>query len=126
MSEPERSVQKLSLDEVEAWSQVEGEVFVSDVIDRASEPEAKMTVGFARLGRGEELEISFPYDETLIMISGTYTVRTQGGEELTAGAGEVIFLPADTVNSSRAEEDTEMVYVASPPSVYAEHVAASG
>ena len=66
-----------------------------------------------------------PYDKVLILSRGSYTVRTQHGEAVTAHAGEVIYLPAGSSNSSRAEEDTEMVYVANPPSVYADHVAAA-
>ena len=126
MSDLGIAVRKLSVEDVETWSQVgDGEIFVSDVIDQPRAPEAKMTVGFARVGKGEELEISFPYDEVLVLISGAYTVRTETGEEMTARAGEVIYLPAGSVNSSYAEEASEMVYAASPPSVYAEHVAAS-
>jgi Ethanolamine utilisation protein EutQ len=84
-----------------------------------------MTVGFARLGRGEVLDISFPFDEVLVLTKGSYTVRTEDGEEVTARAGEVIYLPAGSANSSYAQEDTEMVYVAHPPSVYAAQVGAS-
>jgi hypothetical protein len=31
-------------------------------VDRANGPDAKMTVGFARVGNREPLDISFPYD----------------------------------------------------------------
>lgn len=48
---------------------------------------SRVTVGFARLAGGEELEISFPYDEVLVLTRG--------------------------------------VYVAAPPRVDADHVAAS-
>ena len=37
-------------------------IFVSDIVDRANVPDAKMTVGFARVGNREALDISFPYD----------------------------------------------------------------
>jgi ethanolamine utilization protein EutQ len=82
-------------------------------------------VGFAHVAKGETLEISFPYDEVLIVTKGAYTVQTDGGESVTARTGDVIYLPAGSSSSSRAEEDAEMVYVANPPSVYADHVAAS-
>jgi ethanolamine utilization protein EutQ (cupin superfamily) len=78
-------------------------------------------VGYARLGRGEALDISFPYDEVLGLTKGSYTVRTEDGEEVRARVGELIYLPAGSSNSSHAEEDTEMVNVAHPPSVYAAH-----
>ena len=109
------------------WSKVgDGEIFVNDVIDMAAEPDAEMTVGFARVARGETLDISFPYDEVLIVTKGAYSVRTEEGETITARAGEVIYLPAGASSFSRADEDAEMVYVASPPGVYADHVASAG
>jgi len=42
------------------------------------------------------------------------TVRT-GATTLTAAPGEVIYLRAGTPGSFDAEEDTELVYVTSPP-----------
>jgi len=127
MSNFRMRARKLTAEDAEAWSKVgDGRIFVSDIVDQATVPDAKMTVGFARVGRGEALEISFPYDEVLVVTKGSYTVRTEHGEALTAQAGEVIYLPAGSSNSSHAEEDTEMIYVANPPSVYADHVAASG
>jgi ethanolamine utilization protein EutQ (cupin superfamily) len=118
---------KLSIADADSWFPVAGQdIHVSDLIDQSSRPDAEMTVGFARIGAGETLEISFPYDEVLIVTKGRYTVTTGEGATLTAGPGEVIYLPGGSENDSRAEEATEMVYVAAPPSVYAAHVAAAG
>ncbi len=126
MSDPRMRVRRLTTEDAEAWSQVgDGQNFVSDIIDQATAPNAKMTVGFARVGKGETLDISFPYDEVLIVTKGSYTLRTEQGEAVTARPGEVIYLPAGASSSSHAQEDTEMVYVANPPSVYADHVAAA-
>ncbi|TDD29830.1 DUF861 domain-containing protein [Kribbella turkmenica] len=102
------------------------QIFVNDLIDEAGAPDARMTVGFARVGKGESMDISFPYDEVLVITSGSYAVRTEDGEVLTAGPGEVIYLPGGSSNASWANEDTTMVYVANPPDVYAEHVRAAG
>jgi ethanolamine utilization protein EutQ (cupin superfamily) len=119
-------VRKLTADEAANWSRVgEQAIFVSDIVDQATAPQAEMTVGFARVGTGEALEISFPYDEVLVLTKGRYTVETEAGEVITARAGEVVYLPAGSVSASRAEEAAEMVYIASPPAVYAAHVAAS-
>jgi ethanolamine utilization protein EutQ (cupin superfamily) len=119
-------VMRLTTADAATWSKVgDGEIFVGDIVDLATTPDAKMTVGFARVGAGEALDISFPYDEVLVITKGSYTVRTEHDDLLTARAGEVIYLPAGSASSSHAEEDAEMVYVANPPSVYAEHVAAS-
>lgn len=126
MSAAQHRVRKLTTDDGPAWSQVgDGAVIVSDIIDLATVPDAKMTVGFARVGKGQAMDISFPYDEVLIITKGAYTVRSEDGEVNTARAGEAIYLPAGSTNSATAREDTEMVYVANPPSVYAAHVAAS-
>jgi ethanolamine utilization protein EutQ (cupin superfamily) len=117
---------RLTTEDAERWSRVgDGEIHVSDIVDEASEPDARMTVGFARVGKGETLDISFPYDEVLVVTKGCYTVRSEHGEVVTARAGEVIYLPAGSSSSTHADEDTEMVYVANPPSVYADHVRAS-
>jgi ethanolamine utilization protein EutQ (cupin superfamily) len=117
---------KLTTGDVGTWSRVgDREILVGDVVDEPTEPEARMTVGFARVGAGDALDISFPYDEVLVVTRGTYTVRTPQGD-LTARAGEVIYLPAGSSSRAVAEEDAEMVYVANPPAVYAAHVAAAG
>jgi ethanolamine utilization protein EutQ (cupin superfamily) len=109
-----------------AWSRVgDAEIFVSDLIDAAATPEAAMTVGYARVAKGEAMDIAFPYDEVLVVTKGAYTVRTPDGATRTATAGEVIYLPAGTANFAVADDDAEMVYVAAPPGVYAAHVAAS-
>ena len=119
-------VLRLAIEDAKTWSKVgDHEIFVSDLVGQTTVPAAKMTVGFARVGRGETLDISFPYDEVLIVTKGSFTVRTEHGQVVTAQAGEVIYLPAGSSNSSHADEDAEMVYVANPPSVYADHVAAS-
>ncbi len=126
MSGGRMRVRKLTTEDAETWSKVgDHQIFVSDIVDQGTVPDAKMTVGFARVGKGEALDISFPYDEVLILTKGSYTVRTEHGDTVTARAGEVIYLPAGSSNSSHADEDTEMVYVANPPSVYADHVAAA-
>jgi ethanolamine utilization protein EutQ (cupin superfamily) len=113
MKESPMRVLRLTTEDAKTWSQVgDRATFVSDLVDQATVPEAKMTVGFARVAKGEALDISFPYDEVLILTKGSYTVRTQHGEVVTARAGEVIYLPAGSSNSGHAEDDAEMVYVA--------------
>ncbi|HTE64064.1 MAG TPA: cupin domain-containing protein [Solirubrobacteraceae bacterium] len=65
-------------------------------------------MGAEKIMRGEALDISFPYDEVLIVTKGSYTVRTEHGAVITARAGEVIYLPAGSSNFARAEPDAEM------------------
>jgi ethanolamine utilization protein EutQ (cupin superfamily) len=118
-------VRHLTAGTEDGWTQVEGDIHVNDLIDQGRDPQAEMTVGYARLGAGEEMEISFPYDEVLVVTRGAYEVRTADGATHVAHAGDVIYLPAESSNHSRALEDTEMAYVAAPPGVYAAHVAAA-
>jgi ethanolamine utilization protein EutQ (cupin superfamily) len=114
---------KITTEGLDDWSQIgDQQVFVSDLIDQSGQPDAKMTVGYARVGKGESLEVSFPYDEVLVVTRGIFTVRTATGETITAGAGEAIYLPAESSSTYVAEDDAEMVYVANPPEVYAAHV----
>lgn len=84
-----------------------------------------MTVGFARVGKGETMRVEFPYDEVLVVTRGAFTVRGDDGAEVTARAGDVVYLPAGSGHEYVAVDETEMVYVASPPDVYASHVADS-
>lgn len=117
-------VQRITTHDLDDWSQVgDQRIYVNDLIDQASQPDARMTVGYAATAAGEKFEIAFPYDEVLVITKGAFTVTTEEGVSVTARAGEVIYLPANSANSHTAEEDTEMVYVANPPDVYARHVA---
>jgi quercetin dioxygenase-like cupin family protein len=124
MAATPRPVLRLTSGDATTWSKVgDRDIYVSDLVDLATRPDAVLTVGYARVAKGEEMEISFPYDEVLVVTRGSYTVRTGGGTEHRARAGEVIYLLAGSANVARADEDTEMVYVAGPPDVYADHVA---
>jgi hypothetical protein len=75
MKESPMHVLRLTTEDAKTWSQVgDRAILVSDLVDQATVPEAKMTVGFARVAKGEALDISFPYDEVLILTKGSYTV----------------------------------------------------
>jgi ethanolamine utilization protein EutQ (cupin superfamily) len=125
MTSSAQSSIRLSSEDVEAWSQVDDqEIFVADLVDLPRFPAAAMTVGYARVARGASMDISFPYDEVLVVTRGTYSVRSAAGTHV-ARPGQVIYLRAGSRHTAVAEEDAEMVYIASPPEVYAAHVAAS-
>ena len=111
---PARPVQKFAIGEARDWMVWEG-VALADVLNEDEMPEIKLgAVGFLRAPWGVNTSFEFPYDEVLVVTKGRCTV-TFGKEELTAGRGEVIYLPAGTPGSFRTEEDTELVYVASSP-----------
>lgn len=125
MTDPAQTSIRLSSADVVDWSPVGDQgIFVADLVDLARFPAATMTVGYARVAKGASMDISFPYDEVLVITSGVYTVRSAAGTHV-ARPGQVIYLPAGSRHIAEAEQDTEMVYIASPPQVYAAHVAAS-
>lgn len=109
-----RPVRKFTITEARNWMVWEG-VALADVVNEDETPETKLgAVGFLRAPWGVATSFEFAYDEVLIVTRGRCTV-TFGGEEVTAGPGEVIYLPAGTPGSFHTDEDTELVYVASSP-----------
>jgi len=108
------SVQRFTSDEATGWMEWSGTALV-DVVNEDDAPKAKLgAVGFARAPEGASSEFAFAYDETLVVTKGRCTVRSDG-RELTAGVGEVLYLPAGVPGSFHADEDLELVYVASSP-----------
>jgi ethanolamine utilization protein EutQ len=105
-------VQKYGSQDVATWwRRGEQQLFLGDVIDHTSE--AAMSVGFARYAAQEANPWTVHYDEALIITRGRFTVRTSDGS-VTAGPGEVIYLPAGTELVYQAEEESELVYVSYP------------
>jgi len=111
---PSRPVRKYTIGEARDWMVWEG-VALADVVNEDETPEAKLgAVGFLRAPQGITTRFEFAYDEVLVVTKGRCMV-TFGREEVTAGPGEVIYLPAGTPGTFRTVEDTELVYVASSP-----------
>jgi hypothetical protein len=59
-------------------------IFVSDIVDRANVPDAKMTVAFARVGNREPLDISFPYDYLVASVSQVERQTTEMDDKRTS------------------------------------------
>lgn len=99
---------------VKTWYRAgQREILLGDVAD-ASNSESSLGVGFALYGRGASNDWVVTYDEALIVIKGTFSVRTER-ETVTARAGEVILLTRGTrLSYIGQEEGTEVVYVSHP------------
>jgi ethanolamine utilization protein EutQ (cupin superfamily) len=109
-----RPVRKFTIGEARDWMVWEG-VALADVVNEDDTPAVKLgAVGFLRAPWGVSTSFEFAYDEVLVVTKGRCTVAFSG-DEVTAGPGEVIYLPAGTPGSFRTDEDTELVYVASSP-----------
>ena len=120
-------VLRLTTEDAEtAWSRVDdGGIFVGDIVDEAGVPNAKMTFGFARVAKGEALDISFPHDEVLIVTKGLLhrPHRARRGDHRTRRRGD---LPARWIIELRPRRAGRRDGVrASPPAVCAYHVAAT-
>lgn len=109
-----RPVRKFTIDTAQDWMVWSG-ISLSDVVNEDETSGAKLGgVGFTRAPKGAVSDFEFAYDEVLVVTSGVCTVRS-ANETFTASAGEVIYLPAGTPGTFRADEDTVLVYVASSP-----------
>jgi ethanolamine utilization protein EutQ (cupin superfamily) len=109
-----RSVQRFSSDKAEQWMFWSGTA-LADVVNEDETPGMKLgAVGFTRASAGAKSEFVFAYDEVLVVTKGRCTVES-GGVALTASVGEVLYLPAEVPGTFRADEDVELVYVASSP-----------
>lgn len=109
-----RAVQKFTIGEASAWMEWSG-VALADVVNEDEDPAAKLgAVGFLRAPKGASSSFEFPYDEVLVVTRGRCTVRSADAV-LSAGRGEVIYLPANTPGAFQADDALELVYVASSP-----------
>ena len=109
-----RSVRKFTVQNTQDWMEWSG-VSLIDVVNEDETPGVKLGgVGFSRAPKGATTNFEFAYDEVLVITKGKCTVRTEN-ETITAQASEVIYQPAGTPGIFQADEDAELVYVASSP-----------
>ena len=107
-------VQRFTSDDATEWMEWSGTSLV-DVVNEDESPESKLgAVGFTRAPKGSSSEFEFAYDEVLIVTKGACTIRGRD-REVTARVGEVVYLPAGVPGTFHADDDVELVYVASSP-----------
>ncbi len=108
------NVQKFTADDATDWMEWSG-IALADVVNEDEAPKAKLgAVGFTRAPKGSHSSFEFAYDEVLIVTKGKCTVRSRDNV-LTAQVGEVLYLPAGVSGTFHADEELELVYVASSP-----------
>jgi ethanolamine utilization protein EutQ (cupin superfamily) len=107
-------IEKLTADAATEWMEHSG-VALADVVNEDEDPRAKLGgVGFLRAPRGVTTSFGFQYDEVLVVTKGRCTVSATG-TKVTAAVGEAVYLYAGESGTFHADEDTELVYVASSP-----------
>ncbi len=88
---------------------------LADVVNEDEHSWAKLgAVGFTRAKAGAQVPFEFAYDEVLVVTRGRCAV-SHGSQRFSAGPGEVLYLRAGEPAVFHAEEDVEIVYVASSP-----------
>jgi quercetin dioxygenase-like cupin family protein len=108
------TVTKYTIDKAREWMEYSG-MTLADVLNEDDTPATKLgAIGFTKAPKGATSEFKFAYDEALIVTKGKCTV-TSNGQTYTAVSGEVIYLPAEVPGTFSADEDTDLVYVASSP-----------
>lgn len=109
-----RGVWKFTIQGAQDWMEYSG-VSLADVVNEDETPGFKLgAVGFVRAPKGSQTSFDFAYDEVLIVTRGSCTVRSDD-QALTARVGEVLYLPARVPGTFHADEEVELVYVASSP-----------
>lgn len=109
-----RNPLKFTSNDAKDWMEWSG-FALADVVNEDEMPESKLGgVGFTRAPKGSSSSFEFAYDEVLVVTKGRCSVRSRDAV-LTAGVGEVIFLPAGVPGTFHADEELELVYVASSP-----------
>jgi len=94
-----------------SWSDTE----LADVVNEDEDLWAQLgAVGFSRARAGASTRFEFAYDEVLVVTKGRCSVESAAGTQ-TAAVGEVIYIRAGVPGTFRAEEDVDIVYVASAP-----------
>jgi ethanolamine utilization protein EutQ (cupin superfamily) len=79
----------------------EGEVFTGNVIDQRQG--GPITIGYGRYGANESIKESIAVDDVMIIIEGRITVSSDA-DTVTAGPGEIIYMPKDSKVTIRAHE----------------------
>jgi ethanolamine utilization protein EutQ (cupin superfamily) len=109
-----RPIERFAIDEARDWMEWSG-IALADVANEDDVPEMKLgAVGFLRAPRGVRSQFEFAYDEVLVVTSGRCTVRGDG-VAVSVSRGEAVYLPAGTPGAFEADEELELVYVASSP-----------
>lgn len=79
----------------------QGEVYAGNVIDQRQG--GPITIGYGRYGADESIDESIAVDDVMIILEGRISVRSDAGT-VTAGPGEIIYMPKGSSVTIRAHE----------------------
>jgi ethanolamine utilization protein EutQ (cupin superfamily) len=90
----------------------EAEVYLKDIVD--SSVSKSMSAGYARYAKGISNDWTVDYDEVIVVISGVFTIHSEGSKSTTLKAGDFFFLTRDTSVTYQADEASVVMYVTYP------------
>jgi ethanolamine utilization protein EutQ (cupin superfamily) len=79
----------------------QGEAYAGNVIDQRQG--GPITIGYGRYGADESIDESIAVDDVMIILEGRISVRSGAGT-VTAGPGEIIYMPKGWSVTIRAHE----------------------
>jgi ethanolamine utilization protein EutQ (cupin superfamily) len=90
------------------------EVYLKDVVDSSSGSES-MSAGLAKYSKGVSNSWTLDYDEFIVVISGVFTIHSEGNKSSTLKAGDFFFITRGTSVTYQADEASLLMYVTYPP-----------
>ena len=90
----------------------DADIFAANLVDQ--QQGGPVTVGYGRYGPDQVLETNIVVDDVMVVLEGKVSVETNG-ETLTAGPGEIIYMPKGNAVIIRSDaEGTLTAYVTYP------------
>jgi ethanolamine utilization protein EutQ (cupin superfamily) len=90
------------------------EVYLKDVVDSSTGSES-MSAGLAKYAKGVSNSWTLDYDEFIIVISGVFTIHSEGNKSSTLRPGDFFFITRGTSVTYQADEASLLMYVTYPP-----------
>jgi ethanolamine utilization protein EutQ (cupin superfamily) len=90
----------------------DGDIFAGNVIDQRHG--GPITIGFGRYGPNQNLDEKLSVDDVMLVVEGKLSV-TSDGNTVTAGPGEIVYMPkGETVTIRAHEQGAVTAYVTYP------------
>lgn len=106
------AIQKFGVQDVPDWFQVgDHQAYVGYIADEAEG--SALGLAYIRFRKGVTFDFLWAYDEVAVVSRGSLTVQI-GGETITAGVGESLYMPAGVRGTFDVREDVEAFCVHYP------------
>ncbi|ODA67119.1 Ethanolamine utilization protein EutQ [Methyloligella halotolerans] len=90
----------------------DADIFAANLVDQRQG--GPITIGYGRYGPDQVLKTDIVVDDVMVVLEGRVSVESDG-ETLTAGPGEIIYMPKGTTVIIRSHEDGALTsYVTYP------------